>query len=204
MRLDYGSVADVSTTRHSLTTMSKTATPMQLIVTVAGVNPSGLIEELSHIIKDSRCSIAEARLTELAGECAAYVLVEGNWNHIARLETALENLTSRLGWKVRTHRVEEKQPAADEEELIPYAVDIYAPDRVEILHEVVSFFVSHGARIHDAAVSRYPAPLSGSPLFTAHLAIKIPVDVRIISLRDEFLDFCDQHHLDAIMEPIKR
>ncbi|HLF96964.1 MAG TPA: ACT domain-containing protein [Methylococcaceae bacterium] len=178
---------------------------MQLIVTVAGVNPSGLIEELSHTIKDSRCSIAEARLTELAGECAAYALVEGNWNHIARLETALENLTSRLGWKVRTHRVEETQAAVgDEEELIPYAVDIYAPDRVEILHEVVSFFVSHGVRFHDAAVSRYAAPLSGSPLFTAHLVIKIPADVRVISLRDEFLDFCDHHHLDAIMEPIKR
>lgn len=184
--------------------MSKTVSPMQLIVTVAGAHPSVLIEELSHVFKDSRCSVAEARMTELAGECAAYALVEGNWNHIARLETALENMTSRLGWKVRTHRVEETPPAKDEAELIPYAVDIYAPDRVEILHELVSFFVSRGVHVHDAAVSRYPAALSGSPLFTAHLAVKIPADIRVISLRDEFLDFCDQHHLDAIMEPIKR
>lgn len=177
---------------------------MQLIVTVIGAHPTNIAEELSRVVKDSRCSVAEARLSDLEGECAAYLLAEGNWNHIARLETALENLTSRLGWKVRTHRVEEAQPARDEEELVPYAVDVYAPDRVEILHDVVSFFISHGIHIHDAAASRYPAPLSGSPLFTAHLVIKIPADVRIISLRDEFLDFCDHHHLDAIMEPIKR
>jgi glycine cleavage system transcriptional repressor len=143
-------------------------------------------------------------MTELAGECAVYALVEGNWNHIARLETALENLTSRQGWKVRTHRIGETPAVAEPEDLIPYAVDVYAPDRVEILHEVVSFFVAHGVHIHDAAVSRYPAPLSGSALFTAHLAVKIPADVRVISLRDEFLDFCDHHHLDGIMEPIKR
>lgn len=175
---------------------------MQLIVTAVGEHPTDMIEELSRAVRDSRCSIAEARMTDLAGDLAAYLLVEGNWNHVARLETALESLAGRLNWKVRTHRLEDRIP--DEAELVPYAVDVYAADQAGILYDVVSFFALRGIHIHDAAVSRYPAPYSESPLFTAHIIIKVPAAVRTISLRDEFLDFCDHAGVDAIMEPIKR
>lgn len=175
---------------------------MQLIVIAVGVNPTDMIEELSRAIGDCLCSVAEARMTDMAGDLAAYFLAEGNWNHIARLETALEALANRFNWKLRTHRVEEnpqKQP-----DMIPYAVDVYAPDQPGVLNEVVSFFSLRDIRIHDVAASRYEAPFSGSPLFTAHLIVKVPSAIRVISLRDEFLDFCDHANLDAIMEPIER
>lgn len=175
---------------------------MQLIVTAVGSSPSGMIEELSRAISECRCSVAEARMTDLAGDLAAYFLAEGNWNHIARLETALESLANRLNWKLRTHRVEEIPQ--DQVDMIPYTVDVYAPEQPGILHEVVSFFSFHDIHIHDVSVSRYEAPFSGSPLFTAHLIVKVPSSIRVISLRDEFLDFCDHTNLDAIMEPIKR
>jgi glycine cleavage system transcriptional repressor len=36
------------------------------------------------------------------------------------------------------------------------------------------------------------------------MIVRIPAGMRIVSLRDEFLDFCDQMNLDAILEPVKR
>lgn len=182
--------------------MSKTSPPMQLIVTAVGSHPTGMIEELSRAIRDCRCSVAEARMTDMAGDLAAYFLAEGNWNHIARLETALEALANRLNWKLRSHRVEEN--AQEQPDMIPYSVDVYAPDQPGALNEIVSFFSMRDIHIHDVAASRYDAPFSGSPLFTAHLIVKVPSAMRVISLRDEFLDFCDHANLDAIMEPIKR
>lgn len=175
---------------------------MQLIVTAVGANPTDMIEELSRAVKESRCSVEEARMTDMAGDLAACFMVEGNWNHIARLETSLEALASRFNWKLRTHRVEETPQ--EQPDLIPYSVDVYAADQPGVLNEVVSFFSLRGIRIHDVAASRYDAPYSDSPLFTAHLIVKVPTAVRVISLRDEFLDFCDHANLDAIMEPIKR
>lgn len=182
--------------------MSKNSPPMQLIVTAIGGKPTGMVEELSRAIRDCRCSVAEARMTDMAGDMAVCFLAEGNWNHVAKLETALEALANRMNWKLRHHRVE-----AQEEELpdmIPYSVDVYAPDQPGALHDVVSFFSMRGIHIHDVAASRYDAPFSGSPLFTAHLIVKVPSAIRVVSLRDEFLDFCDHANLDAIMEPIKR
>jgi glycine cleavage system transcriptional repressor len=32
----------------------------------------------------------------------------------------------------------------------------------------------------------------------------VPANVHILSLREEFLDFCDDLNIDAILEPIKR
>lgn len=175
---------------------------MQLIVTAVGAKPTEVIEELSRAIRDCRCSVVEARMTDLAGDVAAYFLAEGNWNHVARLETALDALANRLSLKMRSHRLETS--AEEQPDMIPYSVDVYAPDQPDALNDVVSFFSMRGARVHDVAVSRYDAPFSGSPLFTAHLIVKVPSNLRVVSLRDEFLDFCDHANLDAIMEPIKR
>lgn len=180
----------------------ETSYSMQLIVTAMGSNPTDMIEELSRAVKESRCSVEEARMTDMAGDLATCLMVDGNWNHIARLETSLEALASRFNWKLRTHRVEETPQ--EQPELIPYSVDVYTADQPGALHEVVSFFSLRGIRIHDVTASRYDAPYSDSPLFTAHLIVKVPTSVRVISLRDEFLDFCDQSNLDAIMEPIRQ
>jgi len=68
----------------------------------------------------------------------------------------------------------------------------------------VSFFTKRGIKILDVSTSRYPAPYSNTPLLVARMIVKIPVAIRIVSLRDEFLEFCDQQNLDAILEPVKR
>jgi glycine cleavage system transcriptional repressor len=40
-------------------------------------------------------------------------------------------------------------------------------------------------------------------MFSVHLTVDIPASLQIAMLRDEFMDFCDQLNLDAVIEPIK-
>jgi len=175
---------------------------MQLVITVAGEDRSDLIAELTRVVKDSKCHILESRMTELGAEFAAHLLVEGAWNHIVKLENALEAMASRMRLKVATLRGSDTP--AKEEEVIPYGVDIFAGDRLENIHELAAFFSARNIKILDLSTSRYPAPYTNTPLFLARMIVKIPLHVRIVSLRDEFLDFCDQQNLDAIIEPVKR
>ena len=141
-------------------------------------------------------------MTELGREFAALLLVEGNWNHIARLENAMESLSNRLNLKISLLRAQDKD--GEEDNTLPYAVDVFATDQINNVHDLSSFFSIRGIKVMDLSTSRYPAPFTGSPLFLAHMVVKIPVGTRIVSLRDEFLDFCDQMNLDAILEPVKR
>ncbi len=175
---------------------------MQLVITVAGEDRPDLIEELTRLIKDCKCHILESRMTELGAEFAAHLLVDGNWNHIVKLENALEAMATRCRLKLSTLRAKEGPPK--EENMIPYGVDVFASDQIDNIHELSAFFGARGIKILDLSTSRYPAPYSNSPLFLARMIIKVPVTVRIVALRDEFLDFCDQLNLDAILEPVKR
>ena len=176
---------------------------MQLVITVLGEDRPDLIVELTRTIKDAKCTILESRMTELGVEFAGHLLVEGNWNQIARLENALESLGNRHGLKFAMRRAKEPEPEG-EDNFLPYAVDIYATDQINNIHDLSAFLAERNIDIVDLSTSRYPAPFTGSPLFLAHLIVKIPAGTRIVSLRDEFLDFCDQLNLDAILEPVKR
>jgi glycine cleavage system transcriptional repressor len=176
---------------------------MQLVITALGEHRPDLIVELTRTIKDCKCTILESRMTELGNEFAAHLLTEGNWNHIVRLENSLESLANRFALKINTLRARE-QEAPEEDTSLPYAVDIFATDQINNIHDLSAFLTDHGIEILDLSTSRYPAPFTGAPLFLAHLIVKIPAGMRIVSLRDEFLDFCDQLNLDAILEPVKR
>jgi glycine cleavage system transcriptional repressor len=175
---------------------------MQLVITALGEDRPDLIVELTRVVKDCKCHILESRITEMSAEVAAHLLVDGNWNHIVKLENALEALAGRCKLKVHTLRAREEQ--AEPEQVVPYSVDIFASDQIDNIHELAAFFLGRGIKIMDLSTSRYPAPYSGAPLFMAHLIVKIPTHVKIVSLRDEFLEFCDHQNLDAILEPVKR
>lgn len=176
---------------------------MQIVITVMGEDRPDLIAELTRMIKDSKCSILESRMSELGREFAGHILIEGNWNHIVRLESLLESTAQRSNLKIATMRCREEEERRDED-TIPYTVDVFAGDQPGSIHELATFFSERNIKVLDLSTSRYPAPYSGSPVFLAHMIVKIPADMKIVSLRDEFLEFCDQLNLDAILEPVKR
>lgn len=179
------------------------AETMQIVITIMGEDRPELIVELTRMIKDAKCAILESRMTELGQEFAAHLLIEGNWNHIVRLESLLEAAAQKANVKVGTMRCQEEQERHDED-LIPYTVDVFAGDQPGSIHELTAFFAARGIKIQDLSTSRYPAPYSGALVFVAHMIVKIPAGMKIVSLRDEFLEFCDQLNLDAILEPVKR
>ncbi len=40
-------------------------------------------------------------------------------------------------------------------------------------------------------------------MFSVHMNVEIPAKTQISTLREEFMDFCDQMNLDAVIEPVK-
>jgi len=66
------------------------------------------------------------------------------------------------------------------------------------------FLTMHGIEIEEVSGSSYQAPYIATSVFSTKFIVLIPPEVRLLSLREEFLDFCDQLNIDAILEPIKR
>ncbi len=171
----------------------------QLVLSAIGKDQTGIVDRLTRAVYDLELNINDSRMTVMGGEFAVQMLVEGAWNQIAMLETMLPDLESRLGLTIHGKRTDIR---ITDEKIRPYAVEVVALDHPGIVHHLAGFFSQHHINIEELQTSSYPAPHTGTQMFAVNLQIGVPAEVQISSLREEFMDFCDNLNLDAVMEPI--
>jgi glycine cleavage system transcriptional repressor len=171
-----------------------------LVITALGEDRTGLVDRLSGKLADSGCNIEESRMAVLGGKFALVMLVSGPWNALSRLEGQLGPLGEQLGLTViheRTRKREHTRPA------VPYSVEVVAMDHPGIVHDLAAFFSRNGINIEELQTNTYPAPHTGTPMFSVTMTVGIPADTHIPTLRGNFLDYCDDLNLDAIFEPVR-
>lgn len=171
-----------------------------LVVSALGEDRPGLVKEISAAVAESGCSVKDSRMAVLGSEFAMAMLVAGNWNAVAKFETALPRVAERLGLSVQARRTRPRTGTANQ---IPYAVEVVAIDHPGIVHDVADFFAHRDINIEDIYTATYPAPHTGAPMFSLHMTVGIASDLAIATIRGEFMDFCDDLNLDAMLAPVK-
>jgi len=176
---------------------------MQLSITALGSNQINFIVEILPAIRDCNCTILEIRSSRLGKSAAAYLLVQGNWNQIAKLETTLDGIQKRLDIKLNLLRPEQKDKEK-EKDCLPYSLETISLDRDNVVESITSFLFDREISIEEISGSSYQAAYIQSAVFSTKFIILIPSQLPLLNLREEFLDFCDQLNIDAILEPVKR
>ena len=171
-----------------------------LVISALGNDRPGIVDQLSKAVLDEGCNIADSRMTVLGGEFAILLMIEGNWNTLSKLESAVPELESRLGLTIIAKRTGERSASVD---LLPYGVEVVSLDHPGIVHHLASFFSQRNINIEDMVTTSYAAAHTGTPMFSVHMSVGIPSNIHIGGLRDEFMEFCDSMNLDAVLEPIK-
>ena len=174
---------------------------MQLTISALGNQSAIFIADIIAAVSSCESKVLELRSSHLAQVTATYMLVEGNWNHIAKLESILESLQKRLEITIHTLRTESHHK---DNEGIPYSLETISLDRDNIIEDITSFLFDREISIEEINASSYQAPYILTPVFSTKFILLIPPEVRLLALREEFLDFCDNLNIDAIIEPIKR
>lgn len=180
--------------------MSTTNTRDYLVITATGEDQVGLVQRFTSRIVDAGCNIEESRMALLGGQFALIMLVSGRWDALTRLEDRLSSVGEELGLSIlqkRTRQLERKAP------LVPYNINVVAMDHPGIVHNLSNFFAQRGINIEELATDTYPAPHTGTPMFSVNMTVGIPADTHIPTLRGDFLDHCDSLNLDAIFEPAR-
>jgi glycine cleavage system transcriptional repressor len=180
---------------------------MQLAITVLGSNQINFIGEILPVVRDCNCNIIEIRSSHLGQSAAAYLLIQGNWNQIAKFENTLENIQKRLEIKIHTLRPDQKEKEKDKDkgkDFLPYSLETISLDNESVVESITSFMFDRNITIEEITGSSYQAPYIQTSVFSTKLVILVPSQLPLLSLREEFLDFCDHLNIDAILEPIKR
>ena len=171
-----------------------------LVLTAVGKDRPGIVDRLSMTIMDNNCNIVDSRMTVLGGEFAILLLISGKWNALAKLENALPNMKEELGLHIQATRTEEE---AKSDNLLPYTVEVVAIDHPGIVYQIASFFSARDINIRELNTNCYAAAHTGTSMFAMSMTVDIPADVRIAQLREDFLEFCDDLNMDAVLEPVK-
>ncbi len=170
-----------------------------LVITAVGEDRPGLVNTLSEAILESGANIDESRMALLGGEFAMILLVSGDDVVIERLEQMLPSIGERTGL---TLSGKETTPPAANEPTLPYEVTVVAMDQPGIVHFVTDFFSSRGINIRELSTTTYAAPHTGAPMFSMEMVVDIPAGSKLSSLRGEFVDYCDEQMIDAVIEPV--
>ena len=171
-----------------------------MVISAVGGDRTGVVHGLTRVVLDCGGSIRESRMATLGSEFAMHVLISGNWHAISRMEQELARFAESNGLSIQIKRTEPKQLAR---ELLPYAIDVVCIDQPGIVHNLAGFFAKQQIEIGEVTTRSYPAAHTGTPMFSVQMFVNIPASLHISRLREEFMDFCDQLNLDAIIEPVK-
>jgi glycine cleavage system transcriptional repressor len=180
--------------------MATEAQSNYLVITATGEDRVGLVDRLTGRIAESGCNIEESRMAVLGGQFALIMLLSGPWNALSKLETQLESLGSQLGLSIIHRRTQKRELA---QPTVPYSVEVVAMDHPGIVRSLAAFFSRNGINIEELQTDTYPAPHTGTPMFSVTMTVGIGANVHIPTLRGDFLDYCDDLNLDATFEPVR-
>ena len=177
-----------------------TANENHLLISAYTTHPQSPLLAVTRRISDSGCNMVDARLSTVGRDVSVTALAVGPWDAVAKLEAMLTRLEREEGFKLVWYRT---GPRALQSNLLPYIVEVVAADKPGILFQLADFFDRQGITIESLHSSRYRAMQTGADMFSAHVTVGVPASMHIAALRDDFLAFCDDLNLDAIMDPMK-
>ncbi len=171
-----------------------------IVLSAVGSDRPGVVKDISGAILECGGNIEESRMAALGAEFAVLMLISGNWHTLTKLEKALDELKQKDDLTITIKKTGEH---AAQDDCIPYGVDVICLDQPGIVYHLSEFFALRDIEIADVVTRRYAAAHTGAPMFSVQMTVNIPGNAPIAQLRDEFLDLCEQHNLDSILEPVK-
>jgi len=110
-----------------------------LVISAIGEDRPGIVNDLSQIIFEHECNIVDSRMTVLGGEFALILLITGQWNTVAKLESAMPKYQEKLSLTLISKRTELR---THQDKSLPYSVEVVAIDHPGIVYQVARFFSS--------------------------------------------------------------
>jgi len=170
-----------------------------LVISSIGTDKPGIVNELAKACSSNSCNIIDSRMTILGGEFAVIMMVSGAWDAIAKLENVLQGISKQLELTTTVKHTQQRPSSSS----LAYSVNVVALDNPGIVHEIAQFFSAQSINIDELQTGTYSAPHTGSQMFNLTMSIRLSADTHIASLREAFMEFCDDLNLDAIIEPLR-
>lgn len=159
-----------------------------------------LASDLVAAVTKRGCEIADCRIAPLGRQFCAALLLTGNWSALGKLESALPGLAEQLGLQLHFAHTE---LAPQDGDYRPYAAEIVAPQQGDLMSELLSFFGTQDVPVTEISAQTYESGYTGAAMSNIHMTLLVPLNQHPQTLRESFMDLCDDLHADGLLDPIK-
>jgi glycine cleavage system transcriptional repressor len=168
-----------------------------LVLTALGPDRPGLVNEISAMVLAAGANLEDSRMAILGGEFALLVLLSGDADAIAAVESCAADLGPKLGLQLLSKPTSSPQAARD---FLPYKIRVTGVDRPGIVQGVASVLAGRGVNVASLESRLAYAPESGTPMFILEAALQIPSQLGLSELRRELGSACEQENWDFTLE----
>jgi glycine cleavage system regulatory protein len=150
-----------------------------LIISIMADDRPGLVESLSHIIRENEGSWLESRMSHLAGKFAGIVQVRVNDNKKQSLTEALMLLKDQ-NWLITI----EESVQTQQKNQANAKLNIVGNDRPGIVSDVSQVLAKLGVNVLELNTQFESAAMSAEALFKTQADIQTPANVDLDNVRD--------------------
>lgn len=205
-----------------MSNIANTPKIQNLIISIIGDTQDTSLLPLFKLINDYGGNVNNTKISQFGNKFVGYVVIEGRWDAITKIEQAVSSqLEFKLKAKLQTQRntlinhpggvpsehVQDTnrnltEESSEEITYLPYNISVNNLDEPGLVQKIIEFFVLQEITIQDLNAMTYVTEF-GSELAQIDIKIKIPSDIHIPSLREQFDVLCYNENLDASLTPHK-
>ena len=167
-------------------------------INILGETQLKTLHHLNKVFSKYEIKLLAMESSSLGKHFSMYCLVACKWNLVDKFVAQLKTLQKKFALNFETTSLPEKDLHQ-----LAYRAYVIAPQSLDTVHLVVSFFAEVELNINELSLENYVTHYSDVPMSALQLSISIPDDVSISDLRERFIIFCDNYNLDGILEPEK-
>jgi len=158
--------------------------------------------DLVALITDSGCNIEKVNFDRTLNILSGCILLSGKWNEIALLDKKLEkflenqNINLDITKPKITTKFDDNSKAEEVIGYIPYEIQVVNIDEPGIVNKFVDFFAYQEVDIEKLEAKVYESEY-GANLIKLNIKVKVPGNLNITSLKEQFDIMCYDESFDA-------
>ncbi|MBZ0254986.1 transcriptional regulator, partial [bacterium] len=155
----------------------------QLVLTLAGHDRIGVVEEVTKEILPFSGNVDASRMARLGGEFAMLMLISVPEERFGEFSQCIASLQNK-GYAVTSCETQEDD-SEEYDDWNMFQIEVFGADHEGIIHQITSRLAELKISVENMDSSMSPAPLSGSPLFMMLATVFAPPEFTMESLQGE-------------------
>ncbi|WP_456296874.1 glycine cleavage system protein R [Vibrio sp. AK197] len=173
-----------------------------MVITAVGADRPGICNEVVSLVTQSGCNIVDSRIAIFGNEFTLIMLVNGNSNALAKVETLLPLLGQEHDLITMMKRTSQHEPLDN-----TYTIEVFieSDDQVGLTEKFTRFFAAKGIGLSSLSAQTIDKKKIQQITDQFHIAITATVDdsCNLMQLQEEFDALCQQLSVQGSLNFIK-